>query len=86
MKEASSLLFGPGGGGGGGVPVRTQKHGGVSTITRTMIVTTACVVLGTLVMLSGRRDSRSNNRSTAKLDGGWHSLEVFDSSSDYCLQ
>lgn len=63
VEEASSLLFGPG---GGGVPARKKQHG-VPTITRTRIVTTACVVLGTLAMMLYGGRGRSNTASSGGL-------------------
>ena len=83
VEEASSLLLFGQGGGGGGVPVRTKKHG-VSTITRTMVVTT-CVVLGTLAMLYyGGRGSSSN---TASSDGiAADLLRGYDPSQDFCFK
>ena len=65
------------------MPARTKKHG-VSTITRTMVVTT-CVVLGTLAMLYyGGRGSSSN---TASSDGiAADLLRGYDPSQDFCFK
>ena len=86
VEEATSLLSGHG---GGGAPAGT-KTTTVPTM-RAMIVTTVCVFLATLALLSGGRGGSSNGISTASSGSLAADLlrkaydTSFDPSSDFCF-